>query len=361
MSTNQQKENSRSNNEEEVDLGSLFTIIGKGFSKFFNFIGGIFKGIFHFLISILIFLKENSLKIGIAAIIGLVVGFFLEIKSSDSFSSVLLVEPNYESVSQLYNNINYYNDLVVQKDTVGIQNVFNLDKETAASLKKFSIAPITNENDIVNAYNDFVLEADTTTVNSYSFKEFKISFNDLDYHIHKINVIAEKNDIFNKLEEVILSSVVKNKYFDRVKELTNENLNRTDSLLRQNLGQVDSLRKVYMQVMIEEAKKQSNGTSIDLGGEKRSTKELELFETNRKLNSELIDVISSKSNMSEVINVISNFQPIGTEIKGATNNYAFLLTVLCAGLMTLFILLRQLNNYLNNYKKQECKQLLSQE
>jgi len=361
MSTNQQKENSRSNNEEEVDLGSLFTIIGKGFSKFFNFIGGIFKGIFHFLISILIFLKENSLKIGIAAIIGLVVGFFLEIKSSDSFSSVLLVEPNYESVSQLYNNINYYNDLVVQKDTVGIQNVFNLDKETAASLKEFSIAPIINENDIINAYNDFVLEADTTTVNSYSFKEFKISFNDLDYHIHKINVIAEKNDIFNKLEEVILSSVVKNKYFDRVKELTNENLNRTDSLLRQNLGQVDSLRKVYMQVMIEEAKKQSNGTSIDLGGEKRSTKELELFETNRKLNSELIDVISSKSNMSEVINVISNFQPIGTEIKGATNNYAFLLTVLCAGLMTLFILLRQLNNYLNNYKKQECKQLLSQE
>ena len=351
MSTNQQKENSRSNNEEEVDLGSLFTIIGKGFSKFFNFIGGIFKGIFHFLISILIFLKENSLKIGIAAIIGLVVGFFLEIKSSDSFSSVLLVEPNYESVSQLYNNINYYNDLVVQKDTVGIQNVFNLDKETAASLKEFSIAPIINENDIINAYNDFVLEADTTTVNSYSFKEFKISFNDLDYHIHKINVIAEKNDIFNKLEEVILSSVVKNKYFDRVKELTNENLNRTDSLLRQNLGQIDSLRKMYMQVMVAESKKQFNGTNIDLGGKKTTRKELEVFETKSKLNSELIDVISSKSSMYEVINVISNFQPIGTEIKGAKNNYAFLLTVLCAGLMILFILLRQLNTYLENYNK----------
>ena len=192
MSANQQKENSRSNNEEEVDLGSLFVIIGKGFSKFFNFIEGIFKGIFHFLISILIFLKENSLKIGIAAIIGLVVGFFLEIKSSDSFSSVLLVQPNYKSVSQLYNNINYYNDLVVQKDTLGIQNVFNLDKETAASLEKFSIAPITNENDIINAYNDFVLEVDTATVSSYSFKEFKNSFNDLDYRIHKINVIAKK-------------------------------------------------------------------------------------------------------------------------------------------------------------------------
>ena len=106
-----------------------------------------------------------------------------------------------------------------------------------------------------------------------------------------------------------------------------------------------------MQVMVAEAKKQFTGTNIDLGGKKTNTKELELFETNRKLNSELIDVISSKSSMYEVINVISNFQPIGTEIKGAKNNYAFLLTVLCAGLMILFILLRQLNNFLSAYKK----------
>ena len=351
MSTNQQKENSKSNNEEEVDLGSLFVIIGKGFSKFFNFIGAIFKGIFHSLIVILIFLKENSLKIGIAAVIGLVVGFVLEFKSSDSYSSDMLVQPNYKSVSQLYNNINYYNDLVEQKDTVGIQNAFNLDKETAASLKKFSIEPIINENDIINAYNDFVLEADTTTVSSYSFKEFKISFNALDYRIHKINVIAEKNDVFNKLDEVILSSVVKNKYFNRVKELTNENLNRTDSLLRQNLGQIDSLRKVYMQVMVAEAKKQFTGTNIDLGGKKTNTKELELFETNRKLNSELIDVISSKSNMYEVINVISSFQSKGSEIKGVENNKGVQLAILSSVLVIFILLLLKLNNFLSVYRK----------
>ena len=49
MSTNNR------NNEEEVDLGSLFVIIGKGFSNFFNFIGSIFKGIFHFTIILLLF------------------------------------------------------------------------------------------------------------------------------------------------------------------------------------------------------------------------------------------------------------------------------------------------------------------
>ena len=36
----------KNKNEEEVDLGSLFTVIGNGFKNFFNFIGSIFKGIF---------------------------------------------------------------------------------------------------------------------------------------------------------------------------------------------------------------------------------------------------------------------------------------------------------------------------
>lgn len=351
MATNQQPNSNTNNNEEEVDLGSLFVIIGKGFSKFFNFIATIFKGIFHFFISILIFLKDNFIKIGIAAIIGLVAGVFLETSKEKRFASDLLVEPNFKSARQLYNNVNFYNDLVKQKDIARIQKTFNLDKETAASLKKFTIKPVINDNDIINSYNNFILSVDTTTVKSYSFEEFKGSFTDLDYEIHNINVIAEKNDVFDKLDEVILSSVVKNKYFNRVKELTNENLNRTDSLLRQNLGQIDSLRRVYMQVMLDEAKKQSNGTSIDLSGEKRTTKELELFETNRKLNSELRNVIFEKSNKYEVINVISNFQPIGYEVKGITKNIAFQLAVLGAFLMILVLLVFKVNTFLNNYKK----------
>lgn len=347
MSTNQTK----NNNEEEVDLGSLFIIIGKGFSKIFNFIGGIFKGIFHALITILLFLRKNTIKIGIATIIGLGVGVFFEVKKEKTYGSDLLVQPNFKSTMQLYNNIQFYNDLVKQKDTTGIQKVFKIDKATAASLKKFEIEPIINENDIINSYNDFIIDVDTTTVKSYDFEEFKASFKPLDYKIHKINVVAKKNNVFQKLDDVILSSVVKNNYFNKVKELTNENLNRTDSLLRSNLYQIDSLRLVYMKVMIEESKKQNSGTNIDLGGQKKTTKELELFETNRKINKELEDIVETKSEKSEVINVISNFQPIGYEIKGISKNYAFQYALLGAISSIFLVLLIQLNTYLKNYKK----------
>jgi hypothetical protein len=351
MSTNQQKESSKSNNEEEVDLGSLFVMIGKGFSKFFNFIGDIFKGFFHFLVIILIFLKENSIKIGIAGFLGLIAGVFLEVKTPKKFESEMLLQPNFESTRQLYNNVNYYNDLVKQKDTISLQKIFNLDKKIAGSLQAFEIAPIITDRDIINTYNNLILSVDTLTIKSYDYAAFKNSFTIYDYKLHKLTVTAKENDVFEKLGDVLISSVVNNNYFKRLKKLTNESLNRTDSLYRQNLTQVDSLRKVYVEVMVAEAKKQTAGTNIDLGGEKSTTKELELFETNRKINADLRGVASQKATSYEVINILSSFQPIGTEIKGVTKNYAFLLTILGAGFMILFLLVRQLNNYLNNYKK----------
>jgi hypothetical protein len=345
MSTNQK------NNEEEVDLGSLFVIIGKGFSSLFNFIGNIFKGIFHFIIAVLIFFKKNIIKIGISAFIGLVAGLFIEIKSSKKYGSELLVEPNFKSARQLYNNVNYYNDLVKQKDTATLQRTFNLDKESAASLKKFEIEPLRVDRDLINSYDDLIGVVDTLTIKSYDYENFKRSFTDFDYRIHKVTVIAEKNNVFDKLDDVIISSVVNNAYFNRLKVLTNENLNRTDSLYRESLTQIDSLRRVYMEVMLEEAKKQTSGTNIDLGGNKRTTKELELFETNRKINADLKSIALEKSQKYEVINVISNFQSIGYEIKGITKNYSFLLASLSAIGMILVLLLMQLNKYLNNYKK----------
>ena len=345
MSTDQK------NNEEEVDLGSLFVIIGRGFSNLFNFIKGIFTGIFRRIISILIFLKNNIIKIGIAALIGGVLGTFLEVKKVDSYKAELLLEPNFKSTRQLYNNVNYYNDLVKQKDTASLQKIFNTDIAVAASLKKFEIAPIPIDSDIIDSYNSLILSVDTLTIKSYDYKDFKASFTKYDYKFHKVTVKAEKNDVFDKLGGVIISSVVNNNYFNRIKTITNKNLNRTDSLYRQNLIQVDSLRNVYMKVLIEESKKQTSGTSIDLGGQKSKTKEIDLFETNRKINQDLEEIAIRKSTEYDVINVISNFQPIGTEVKGVTKNYIFLLGSLGGALMIFWLLLRQLNTYLENYKQ----------
>ena len=274
----------KQNNDEEVDLGSLFTVIGKGFKNFFNFIGNIFKGIFHRLILILLFLKLHILKFSVAVLIGGIVGFFLESNKETKFSSNLIVKPNFESTQLLYENINYYNDLVKQQNTKHLASIFKIDTSKAAALRKFEITPLMNSNDIINAYDNFILEVDTLTVKSYDFDNFESSFTDFDYLVHNIEVQATVSDIFTELENTIINSIEKNTFFNKIKNLTKENLNTKDSILKANFIEVDSLRSVYMRAILEGAKNNSNGTNIDLGSKSNITKENDLFEIDRKIN-----------------------------------------------------------------------------
>lgn len=345
MATNQQ------NNEEEVDLGSLFVIIGKGFSNLFNFIGNLFKGVFYFFITILLFLKEHLVKIAIAATVGFIVGFFIEIKTPKRYTSDLLLQTNFKSSRQLYDNIGFYNNLVKQRDTFGLEQTFGLDKQAAASLKKFTITPIKNQNDIISGYNELILKSDTATVRNYKFEDFKESFSDFDFKLHEITVIAEKNNIFKGIGDVIITSVVKNEYFNTLKNITNENLNRLDFRYRQNLVQLDSFGNVFMRVLLAGSKKVSNGTNIDFAGENRSAKEIEIFYTNQRVNQLLEEVAAEKLEKNEIINIVSNFESIGNEINGVTENKAFQLAALFALATILVLLFLKLNRYLNNYKR----------
>ncbi len=345
MSTDQK------NNEEEVDLGSLFVIIGRGFTKFFKFIENILTTAFYFIIEILLFLKKHIVKFAIAALIGGVVGAVLEYKKGDRYASDLILQPNFNSARQLYNNINYYDDLVKQKDTVLLAQIFDISLPDASSLKDFEIQPIKTENDVLSEYDKLILSVDTLTVKSYSYGQFKTMFTDYDYKFHKVTVEANKKEVFSNLDDIIISSIVENDFFNKLKNLTNENLNRTDSLLRKNLVQLDSLNKVYMRVMLDEAKKESNGTNIDLGGDKRSTKELELFESTRRINKDLKDITEDKSEKTEVINVISNFQPVGYQVNEIQKNYIFRFALIGVGLVIILLLFKILNGYLENYKR----------
>lgn len=337
-------------NEEEVDLGSLFIIIGKGISNVFNYIKGLFSKFFNFIILVLLFLKNNLLKIAIGGFVGGLIGLSLEVTSETKYTGTLQVQPNFESTRQLYNNVNYYNDLVTQKEVSVLSKTFGINEAEAGSLKKFEIVPVSNENDVLTAYNRLILSVDTLTVKSYSYEKFQNSFTEYDYKKYNINVYATKNNVFNKLDETIIGSITDNKYFENLKKINTEHLSGTEKLIRKNLSQVDSLHVLYKKVLLEEAQKTSSGTNIDLSKSGTNNKELELFRTNKSLNSDLKTVSQNLTEKSEIINVISNFQPIGHEVKEIEKNKAFQLALLGGLLVVLVLLLQQLNVFLNNYK-----------
>ncbi|TCP27951.1 hypothetical protein EV195_101110 [Tenacibaculum skagerrakense] len=336
---------------EEVDLGSLFVIIGKGFNKLFTSIGNLFKKLFYILIEALLFLKSNIIKLGIAAIVAGLLGLFLEYKTGTKYESSIYVKPNFNSARQLYHNIQYYDDLVKQENFNSLSKIFNISEQEARSLKKFTISPVLNENDILTSFDDLIKSIDTASVKSYSYEKFKRNFTEFDYKTHQISVISLKNDIFSSLSVPIISSIINNDYFKNLKVNKKENLRRTDALLQKNLQQTDSLLELYKQVLLEEAKKVSGGTTIDLGqNNKSSDKELKLFDTSLRLNEKLIDVNDDLSEKSEVINIVSNFQPIGHKVREIEKNKGFQFALVGFGLMIIGLLLIKLNAYLESYK-----------
>jgi hypothetical protein len=341
------------NNEEEVDLGSLFAILSRGISKVFYYLGNILTHLFRFLIATLLFFKKNYISLSIAFFIGATIGLILELKEETKFSSNLIVETNFESAYQLYTNIDFYNNLVEQKNTKLLAEIFQLNKEEALSLKEFTITPLKNTKNIITEYSKLLVSLDSSVIKKYTYLDFQQGFTKYDYKAHNIRVEATKNDIFSKLDTVIIKAIIKNKYFEVLKKSINKDLDRTDKLLQKNLVQTDSLHAIYRKVLIEEAKVAYQNTSINLrsNNSNKSTnpKELELFSVALKLNKKLKGLSQEKFKTSNVINVIAKFQPIGKKIEGVSENRIIQVSLLSLGIMIVYLMLIKLNRYLNEY------------
>jgi len=334
----------------EVDLGSLFKVIGKGFQNLFNAIGQFFKTIFHYLILLLLFIRNNALKLGISIVIGAALGLYLDLTLPKQYSSTMIVEPNFKSAQQLYKNIHYYHELVKQKDSILLADALKIPVLEAAKLKGFYIEPIKNENEKYQFFDEFIQEVDTTTVRNINVKEFKKSFTDYNYKLHRIKVKSLNNTIFEELSTPIISSVENNPYFKNQKKINDQNLLQNENVLVKSLQEVDTLRKIYNEVLITEAKKMETGTSITLAQGVKKTEEIELFSESLKLNEELIDNNKEKAETTEILNVVSTFSKVGVKERNLFKRYTFLLGVGFGLLMLIFILFRQLNSYLINYK-----------
>lgn len=341
----------KENQEDEIEIGKLFQLIGNSFAKFFNAIGDLLKNLFDALIFVLLFLRKHFIKFAIAAIVGFFGGYFSE-GTERAYTSDMVVSTNFNSIYQLYNNITNYNNLVKQKDTAGLVKLFNIDKNEAASLKSFEISPIITENEKLSLLDEFIKTADTTSIKLINANVYLNSLTKFNYKNHKITAKATKNDIFRKLEPTIINNLAENNYFKNQKNVFDNNTTFETRELAAQLVQIDSLRNLYKQVLLKEAEKNTSGTQIDLSSKtNKKDSELELFKVQKDINKRLIEITTIKAEEGEIISKVSSFSSVGTKlsiISRAPGLYALYLM----GLTLLVILLLELNKYLLNYKKE---------
>ncbi|MEC7263632.1 MAG: hypothetical protein VXW38_07815 [Bacteroidota bacterium] len=340
------------NSSDEIDLGQLFQMIGRGFQKFFNFIGSIFKGIFHVIILFLLFLQKNIIVIGCALVLGGIGGYILDTIFPEKYISKMVVEPNFNSVQQLYNNISFYNDLAKAQDSVALATALNITEHEAASIKEVFADSYSDENQKIKLFDEFVRELDTTTIKTIDFENYLKNFNSLDARFHQISLISTDNRVAKKTQPAILGSISVNGYFRLQKRINDENLALQDSIYRQQLVEIDSLQSLYRTVLVKEAEKPMQGTSINMAenGESQN-RELALVQERDVLKQRLVELNKERANKSTIVNVISDFPTRGVEQKGILKSYKFKLPMALLGLVIFVLALLELNKYLKTYKK----------
>lgn len=337
---------------DEVDLGQLFKLIGKGFERLFGFIGSIFKRVFDVIVSFLLFIQKHFLKLIIIGVLGLIVGFYLDYKKDPKYISTMVLEPNFNSVQQLYNNVNFYNELARAQDSSALAEALSITEREAAYIKKLTVESYSDENQKVQLFDEFVRSLDTTTQKAIDMKAYLENFNSLDARFHTVSVIAIDNGIAKKIQPAIINSISRNEYFNLQKGISDINLNLQDSLYKKQMTEIDSLQLLYKKVMLKEAEKLEAGTNINLGENGgKENKEISLINKMDAVKAKLVELNKERANKSSILNVISDFPRKGVKIKGLLNSYKFLIPLILLSLSMLFFALMSLNRYLKTYKK----------
>ena len=337
--------------DEEVDLGTLFKVIGLGIKNFFNFIGDIFLNIFHYFILLLIFIKSHFVKLGLAIVLGAVVGFVWDYSRPKEYNSKMILETNFGSGVQLYKQVDYLTDLINKKDTVSLSQVLNLSTKEVSGITDIDVTAYRPKRNLLLSYDEYLRKTDSVYTKDFTIEDFKKRLDHYDYRYHEIKVKSNSKTVFKKLSPELIR-LVENDYFKNSRDVKSKELDQKLTILQNNLIQIDSLRSLYKEVALIEAANQVSKSTIEFSQKEPETneKDIELFEISNQILSQLSWLNDDILRTDNIVNIISDFDAIGVLDKNILNKKYFQFAALLGSLMLLWILTKQLNNYLVNYK-----------
>jgi hypothetical protein len=189
---------SRQQNE-EVDLGQLFVMIGNTINRFFQFIASIFKNLFFGFVWVVFFVKKHTVVFSIATVTGLISGFVLEETSDPIYKSTITVRQNYQTGENLYGSIDYYNGLLKDRDYKILGDVLGLSEESSEQVVSFDIEPVITNNDLLIMFNDYVEDLDSLALSKVEYDEYVNNINEYRHPFQQISIKSKTRANFNSV------------------------------------------------------------------------------------------------------------------------------------------------------------------
>src|SRR5690606_17856459 len=169
---------------------------------------------------------------------------FLDESTPPVYISRMVVEPNFNSVQQLYNNVEFYNDLAGAKDSVALATALNITEGEAATIKEIYLDSYSDENQKIKLFDEFVRSLDSTTRKAIDFEDYLKNFNSMDASFHRVTIVSTNSRVAKRAQPSIINSISVNDYFKLQKRISDENLALQDTIYRKQLVEIDSLQSL---------------------------------------------------------------------------------------------------------------------
>jgi len=301
-------------NSEEVDLGQLFKLIGNAFNRFFKFVGSILNSFFLAFVWLVFFVKKHFIKLFIAGVIGVAIGFIKERISEPVYKTSIVVKQNYKTGENLYSALDNYNQLISEKDTISLSSDMQVSPKEASNILAFEIEPLLSENQKLQVYDRYKKELDSVLASTLDFETFQKMSNDYDYQFQKITVKTKEKVISPKILFNAVKNVENIGYFKNEQQKDLAQLSRREAIVKESLLKSDSLQKVYQFVLeksVEQLPGSQTSVTIDNTEDKSTTKEYELYNKDIELRRELVNIEREKEDLKQIIEIVSSERNIG--------------------------------------------------
>jgi hypothetical protein len=294
---------------EEVDLGQLFSMIGKGFNRLFNFIGTIFNEIFKGFLWIVLFIEKRIKILGPVALIGLAIGFVIESVSPPVYKSSISIKQNYDTGKSLYDMVDYYNGLLNDMDYKTLGNLLGVNELVTKEIKEFSIEPTITENDFILLFDNYVLSLDSLTASMVEYDEYKENLKLYKHTNQQISVKSKIRANFKNVFTSILYNMETNPFFvnEQAKDLSQ--LEEDKLVLIKSLSESEALQKTYKGVLEQEFASTTTseiGITFEGSNDQKKTREFELFKSDIDLRQEIVKIDRAIKDKEHIIDLISN-------------------------------------------------------
>ena len=242
------------NSSDEIDLGQLFQMIGRGFNK----LGIAFLRLF-------LYLKKRAFILGGLIVLGFGIGYVLSQITEEKKKIEVIVKPNLDSENYLYYVVNEVESNIKARDTIFFKSI----GIQTQNLKQFevSVEPIENEKNKKDGleYLELLEKFQSNSRFSEIVRSELLKKSSLN---HRITITFKNSEEGLDFSEKVLNYINSTDFFRRLVKTSNEN---AISRIKENgliIKQIDILIDNYSKSIIED-KNQTIDDRISLDNEAR--------------------------------------------------------------------------------------------